>query len=248
MDCTCKFRCNYYLCFFLLKPKEKYALPSASVAEKTSEIKKALSGTKNKKIIAVQLYKVTTTQVGTTDLPKIQYEFVHFGDDFVRDNYDINCMSRITYELDRSIVDEFSLVVRLYHEFRNTGDDYTKENLLKSVDNQINQLQKRLQSIEDESREITKEDCCIARVLTIYLSFKHILKPVQNADVSQADYIGEIELHDGDLHLSADTENQLFSQIRTGMLGAALLDTNLRHIFSYRKNGAKRGRKYCVSN
>jgi len=212
------------------------------------EITKALGNTDNKKIIAAQLYKVETSQVFADDsTERIRFDVSHVGNDFVRTGYDINSISRISYELDRDIVDAFPIILQLYREFRNNGDDSTKNALLKIIDEKITALEAKLQTIDTSHRPVTKADCCIARALTVFLSFKYILNPPSGAQESQDDYIGEISLHDGDLKLSPETEKQLFSLYRTGILGAALLDNDLRHVFHYRKGGTKTGRKYSVS-
>ena len=212
------------------------------------EITRALGNTDNKKIIAVQLYKVETSQIFAEDrTERIRFDVSHIGNDFVRTGHDINSISRISYELDRDIVDAFPIILRLYHDFRKNGDDNTKNAILKTINEKITVLEARLQSIDTAQRSVTKDDCCIARALTIFLSFKHILNPPQGAKESQDDYIGEISLHDGDLKLTPETEAQLFSLYRTGILGAALLDNDLRHVFHYRKGGTKIGRKYSVS-
>lgn len=213
-----------------------------------SELTKALGNTTNKKIIAVQLYKVETAQVFSDDrTERIRFDVTHFGNDFTRMGHDINSISRTSYELDRNIVDSFPIILQLYHDFRNTGDDNTKNVLLNTINEKIVMLEAQLQAIDTSHRPVTKDDCCIARALTIFLSFKHILSPPPGTKESQDDYIGEISLHDGDLKLNPETENQLFSLHRTGILGAALLNNDLRHVFHYRKDGIKTGRKYSVS-
>ena len=47
--------------------------------------------------------------------------------------------------------------------------------------------------------------------------------------------------------MSVDTERKLFTQVRTGLLAAALLGIDSRYVFHYRKEGLKQGRKYCAS-
>lgn len=212
------------------------------------EITKALGDTTNKNIIAAQLYRVETSQVFAEDqTERIRFDVSHIGNDYVRKGHDVNSISRMSYELDRNIVDSFPIILQLYHQFRKNGDDTTKDAILKTIQEQIALLEAKLITINTSNRPVTKDDCCAARALTIFLSFKHILNPPRNANESQDDYIGEISLHEGDLKLKPETEDQLFSLYRTGILGAALLDTDLRHVFHYRKGGTKIGRKYSVS-
>lgn len=235
----------------LLQKQEIIHIPQyipLSNSYSNGEITRALRNTDNKKIIAAQLYKIETSQVFTEDrTERIRFDVSHIGNDFVRVGHDINSISRISYELDRDIVDSFPIILRLYHDFRNNGDDNTKSALLKTINEKIAVLEAKLQTIDAAQRSVTKDDCCIARALTIFLSFKHILSPPPGTHESQDDYIGEISLHDGDLKLKPETENQLFSLYRTGILGAALLDNDLRHVFHHRKGGIKGGRKYVAS-
>ena len=231
----------------LLQKQEKIYIPKDNGFD-NDEVTKALGNTDNKKIIAAQMYKVETSQVFAADrTERVRFDVSHIGKDFVRYGHDVNSISQISYELDRDIVDSFPIILQLYHKFRNNGDDNTKTTLLNTINEKISMLETKLQAIDALPRDVTKDDCCIARALTIFLSFKHILNPPTGAEESQDDYIGEISLHDGDLKLSAETENQLFSLYRTGILGAALLDKDLRHVFQYRKDGTKIGRKYSVS-
>lgn len=241
----------------LLQKKETIYIPKYISENDTSnyddalnnvEITRVLGNTTNKKIIAVQLYKVKTSQKFSEDgTERICFDVSHFCNDYVRAGNDINSISRISYELDRDIVDSFPIILHLYHEFRNNGDDNTKNALLNTINEKIAVLESKLQTIDSCPREVTKDDCCIARALTIFLSFKELLSPSPGAKESQDNYIGEIALHDKDLKLEPETEKKLFSLYRTGILGAALLDKDLRHVFHYRKDGTKAGRKYSVS-
>lgn len=229
----------------LMKPKviiERVPQPkSDNVA-----LKRAISGTENKKIIAIQMYSITTEHHMVNGIEKTRY-IVKSGESFIRDGYDLNSVSAITYELDRTVVDEFEAILQSYRKFLKYGNDETKDKLIESLNKKIDELKKRLKTIEEQKREVTKEDCCIARVLVLYLSFKRILLPNPNATETYANYIGEISLNDGDLNLEEKTEQKLFTLIRTGLLGAALLGDKNRHVFHYRKDGIKQGRKYCAS-
>lgn len=210
-------------------------------------LSRAISDTDNKNIIATQLYKVQTSLIPASDSQssdRVQFDICHIGDDFVRNGYDVNSISRTSYVLDRNIVDCFPIILHLYEKLRNSGDDETKNLICRTIDEKVKQLESMLAGIEISKRAVTKDDCCVARALSILLSFRHKLN---DAGETQDDYLGEISLHDGDLKLSIDIESKLFSLYRTGILGAALLDTQSRHVFQYRKPGSKTGRKYCVS-
>lgn len=209
-------------------------------------LKRAISGTENKKLIAVQMYSVKTESHKVCGVEKTRF-IVRAGESFIRDGHDVNSVSSITYELDRTVVDEFETILQSYRKFLKYGNEETKDRLIVLLNDKISELETRLKSIEEQNREVTKEDCCIARVLVLYLSFKHILLPDPHATETHANYIGEISLNDGDLKLKEETEQKLFTLIRTGLLGATLLGDKNRHVFHYRKDGIKQGRKYCAS-
>ena len=126
-------------------------------------------------------------------------------------------------------------------------NDNTRDNLIALINVEINALNDKLLCIETENRTITKEDCCIARVLILYLAIRYSLIRNKDENVTYANYVGEISLRDGDLNLKEETEKKLFSLVRTGLLGAILVGEDLRHVFFYRKDGVKKGRKYCAS-
>lgn len=59
------------------------------------------------------------------------------GKSFIRNGYDINTVSAITYEIDRVIADSFYTIIRAYQKFLCTGDETAKVWLLCSIDEQI---------------------------------------------------------------------------------------------------------------
>lgn len=212
-------------------------------------LSRAASETKNKKIIAVQLYKVNTSLIvpaTAQEQDKVRFEIRHIGEDFVRPGNDVNCISYMTYDLDRQLVDCFPIILNFYDSFRNTGDDSIIRGVRVLIEDRIKNLEEKLSDIEKSKRDVSKEDCCNARALTILLAFRQRLNE-DHASMARDDCLGEISLCDGAFKIDAETERQLFSLYRTGILGAALLDSNTRHIFEYRKNSSKAGRRYCVS-
>jgi len=235
-----------FVAYLLFKKPEVVIKQVSQIKGENIALKRAISGTENKKIIAVQMYSIKTGHHMVNGIEKTRF-IVKSGESFVRDGHDVNSVSAITYELDRTVVDEFELILQSYRKFLKYGNDETKDKLIESLSNKISELEKRLKSIEEQKREVTKEDCCIARVLVLYLSFKHILLPNPDVAETHANYIGEISLNDGDLNLENKTEEKLFTLIRTGLLGAALLGDRNRDVFHYRKDGIKQGRKYCAS-
>ena len=206
----------------------------------------ALASTDNKKIIAIQMYEIIALSTHNAGVENIEF-YVKSGVEFIRDGNDINSISSVTYVLERGIVDQFQTIMHIYQEYINKGQEAKKKQLLELINPHIEELRNKLKDIDIQKRDVTKEDCCIARVLIIYLAIKRILNPDPKSQVSHADYIGEVMLHDGDLDLSPETENKLFTLVRTGILGAVLLGENARHVFHYRKDGLKHGRKYCAT-
>lgn len=235
----------------LFQKKETVLVPVPENSEEraiNAELKKTLGDTNNRRIIAVQLYRVVTSKVTMPDKQeRVQFDVRHVFDDFVRDENDVNCISHTHYILDREIVDDFTLVVELYCRFRDSGDYNQKQCMLTKIEERITSLQDKLKDIDSAKRPVTRDDCCIARALTLFLSLKQTLCPDPDARVTAGDIIGEISLHTGALQLSDETEQKLFSLYRTGLLGAALLDTDMRHVFYHSKEGPKAGRKYSVS-
>lgn len=237
-----------FIAVISLFQRREIAIVSQSNGIIATELNEAFSDTKNRNIIAVQLYKVETSQKDEDkDSDIVKFQVTHFGDDFVRPGYDINSISKITYEMDRTIVDAFPMILNYYYEFRESGDEEKQRITLNFINQKVDILESKLKKINEEQREVTKYDCCLARALTILLSFKKKLVPDSETKETQDDYIGEISLQDGELNLDAEIEEKLFSLYRTGIFGAALLDTESRHVFYYRKNGVKSGRMYSAS-
>ena len=210
------------------------------------DIEKTLRKTDNRRIIAIQMYNIQVSHYSIDNVERVRY-IVKAGESFIRNGYDINTVSAITYEIDRVIADSFYTIIRSYQKFLCTGDETAKVWLICSIDEQIVLLKDKLSELQVSKRSVTKEDCCLARILIMYLSLISILNPTPSDSNLRADYIGEISLKEGDLCIDRSIEKQLFTFIRTGLFGAALLDERMRHVFAYRKDGTKQGRKYCAS-
>lgn len=211
-----------------------------------NKLKYAIRSTDNRKIIAIQMYRVISSyQFDADGKEKIIYS-VEAGERFVRSGNDVNGIAAMTYEVDRTIVDSFEMILNSYHDFLNSGNEDTKNKLIDAINIQKNILFGRLNKLQSPD-SVTKEDCCIARILVMYLSFLQILSPKPEDEEPHADYIGEVSLCDGDLQLDVSIENRLFTLVRTGLFGAAVLGTGSRHVFCYKKDGTKQGRKYCAS-
>ena len=136
---------------------------------------KAASETKNRNIIAVQLYKVNTSLIVSTndqEDDKVRFAISHIGRDFVRPGNDVNSISYMAVDLDRRLVDCFPTILNLYNNFRQTGDDSHLQASRLLIEEKIKQLKGKLSDIERNKREVSKEDCGIARALTILLAFR----------------------------------------------------------------------------
>lgn len=241
------------ICLLLLL-LQKQQLPPAIVNNKRSdkdiELTKAFEKSNNRYIIAAQLYKIKTSKIIAVDVgesERVRYTVSRIGHDYICAGNDINGISQVTFDLDRSIVDSFQMVLELYKRFRKNCNQGLKNTILLTINEQIEYLSGRLSEIDTKQRDVTKTDCCIARVLTMYLAFKHILNPDASSNEPPADYIGELKLQEGGFNLQPDTEKKLFTIYRTGILGAALLGDSFRHAFQHRKDGTKHNRKYCAS-
>ncbi len=233
------------ICLYLINQVSQDKNQSVSTKSDNS-LKKILGNTDNRKIIAIQMYNIKVSHYLSNNVERVKY-IVKAGDYFIRNGYDINTISTITYDFEREIADRFSAILLSYQSFVNTGNEGLKDMLICSIDEQICLLRNRLKKIQEMKRNVTKEDCCLARVLIMYLSFKNILNPEAKDMNLRADYIGEVSLKEGDLEIDTSIEKKLFTFVRTGLLGAALLSERMRHVFVYQKEGAKQGRKYCAS-
>ena len=127
------------------------AIPCMGVSKygvfRSDALAKAVSDTRNKKIIATQLYEVKTSLVSSTDAQhaaKVKFDIAHIGDDFVRSGYDVNSMSCASYIMDRDIVDCFPLILELYEKFRESGDDNEKKVLLTIINEKVQKLEKKI--------------------------------------------------------------------------------------------------------
>ena len=212
--------------------------------EGRKKIYNIISKNSNKKIIAIQMYSVTAKsfydEKGTE---KINYHVIS-REYSVKNGHDINSIASIDYTLERNRVDRFKAVLELFQTLIDNGDDETKDKILKKITNEIVSITDVLKQIDGDS--ITKEHCCLARLLVLYITLKQQLF-IDSSQNLLPNYLGEATIAGKELGLDLETEERLFTMVRTGILGAILLDENLRHIFYYRKNGNKTGRKYCAS-
>ena len=210
---------------------------------------KIIGNIKNKQIIAAQIFSVKREIEPT----KVVY-VCNLLDHSIKSGHDINGILSVSYELPRQIFSTFEVIHASYLNFVTDGSLDTKEKLVELLESESNNLVQRLRMIQS-SDEVKLEDCCIARLLIIYMAFLKMLKHTSGDDNSGwyggESYIGELCMGTGELGIRTDIEQRLFTLLRTGLLGAILLGPDLRYIFSYQKNGYKSGRQYsaiCLSD
>ncbi len=203
---------------------------------------KVLGFTKNKKIIGEQLFAVNKTEgeMVTYTLNSTEY--------FVRAGYDINGMLSISYNIPVDVDTSFRMIRDSYLSFIDDGNEGTKKQLIKLLNIQEEKLTAELRKIKS-ANDVKPGDCCLARILLIYLAFLQILDPTpqDNQDIPFGnEYLGELAIKEGRLKINIEIEKRLFTLLRTGILGAVLLGPELRYFFSYQKDGYKAGRKYSA--
>lgn len=191
---------------------------------------KCIKSISNKHILGIQILTLKLVE---------EREYIAFDlksiDWLVNEKADVNCILSTKLRLLREDYNFFQFVYRLYKEIVRTGSDEDKKAFLDSIDKAIDGIKTRLSHIDKEN--ITRDDCCLARLLVCYMNLKKL--------VSNPSY-AIIELNDGQLGIDAELERRLFTLFRTGLLGAILFGENQRYIFRYRRDGHKAGRKYCA--
>lgn len=204
---------------------------------------------KNKKIIATQVFSVKKVSTATN----VVYT-CNSLDYSLKNGHDINGILSVSYKLPRQRDNTFELIRDCYLNFVADGSSETEKTLIDLLEEERDSLIEELQKISSPNA-VTVEDCCIARLLIIYMAFLRMLKHTPGGDDSGWSggeaYIGELNVSSGELGINPDIEHRLFTLLRTGLLGAVLLGPSLRYIFSYQKDGYKIGRQYsaiCLSN
>lgn len=207
----------------------------------------------NKHIIAEQLFSVK--RIEKSD--QIIYT-LNSMEHALKGENDVNGILSVTYRLPVEDDTSFKFIRNSYHAFVCEGKEETKDELIKILTREKNKLTKKLQNISSPE-EVTPDDCCLARLLIIYLAFLRILNPPEEISDEEGHnknvewyggeaYIGELSLAEGEIGIDVEIEKRLFTLLRTGLLGAVLVGHELRYIFSYKKDGYKIGRRYSATN
>lgn len=232
-------------CFFFVLSTSilliRFLNKQVKLEEKKSEV---IGSIKHKKIAAEQLFSFVRSVDGkdvTYTLKSIEHK--------LRMGHDVNGILSVTYRIPCEEDSTFSMILQTYFSLESEGTDETKENLIATLRREKDKLTKRLQAINSADC-VTPEDCCIARILMIYLAFLQMLSPSeeqQNTWYGGENYIGELSFDEGWLGIDVEIEKRLFTLLRTGLLGAVLLGPDLRYFFSYRNGGYKQGRRYSAT-
>lgn len=203
-------------------------------------------------LISVQAYQVNETHNGSSYI----YNFSEI-DHYTKSTSDINAVLSMSYKVSETYIESFKAIINFYQAFRypneteqqrNPPDEANINVLLQLINTEKNKIQDELSSISC-IEEVSKEACCLARMLNIYQSFLKVLDSQENGNSFNGSVLGELAFKDGDL-LGADKteiEKALFTAYRTGLLCGILLGNTSRYHFEYRKDGGKQGRRYYVS-
>ena len=217
--------------------------PSNIAIKQSSIIRSAIGNRiKNAQISGIQIFECTMTEKDDN----INYS-IHSIDHLSNDDSDINGMLSATYQLKKKDVNGFDFVTKTnYQALIESANDSIKDELIKLIEERCVEIKARLQRIEVPS-DVTKDDCCLARLMIMYKAYLSILKPIGSGSPSVPDaYIGEYDLRDGELGVDVEIQERLFALVRTGLLGGVLVGPNCIYHFHYRKDGYKAGRQYCV--
>lgn len=217
--------------------------PSNIVIKQGSIIQSAIGNKiKNAKIAGIQIFECSMTE----DIDNINY-CIHSIDHLSNNDSDINGILSTTYRLKKTDINDFDFVTKTsYQALIDSANDSAKDDLIKLIETKRNGIKTRLQRITLPS-DVTKDDCCLARIMIMYNAYLSALSPAANGTtVSPNTYIGEHDFRDGDLGVDGEVEKRLFNFVRTGLLGGILVGSECIYQFQYRKDGYKTGRQYCV--
>lgn len=213
---------------------------------------KVLGKITHKNIIAEQLFSYKRTEKGGYAVYTVTSD-----EHVLKNEHDINGILSVTYRLPYEDDVTFKLIRNTYHSLVDDGNENTRTALIKTLNVEKDKLTDRLKKIPSADK-VSPNDCCLARVLMIYLAFLRILDPPpadpdapeggrDNGWYGGESYIGELSLEEGKIGLNVEIEQKLFSLLRTGLLGAILMGNESRYIFSYKKSGYKVGRRYSAT-
>ena len=195
-------------------------------------LKFALGKIRNQNILSVQLFEVTESKEGEYTT----YNFKYI-DGLCQYSNDVNGMLSASYRLRSEDIAAMMLVLVGYQRLIESGDVVERETLLNSIEQNKEKILERLRQIKSVD-QVSKDDCCMARLVILYITIENMLKDSGSAGIEAPD--GILGLEDNEI------ENRLFTLFRTGILGALFLGKNDIYTFDYWKNGLKAGRKYCA--
>jgi hypothetical protein len=195
-------------------------------------IKGILGKIRNQNILSIQLFDVEELKEG--EYCKYTFKFI---DALCQNENDINGMLSTTYRLKNEYVSEMTLVLLGYQKLIESGDDTEKQTLISSIERNKEKLLNELKQIRNVE-EVDKEQCCIARMIILYLTLENMLQDANSAGIQALDGVLGLE--------NIEIEKRLFTYFRTGILGAIFLGQNDIYTFNYWKDGSKIGRKYCA--
>lgn len=239
--------------FFVLNAAIVLLQKSKESTLQNNKPQRIIGNINNKHIIAEQLFSVK--RIEKSD--QIIYA-LNSMEHTVKGEHDVNGILSVTYRLPVEDDTSFAFIRNAHHAFVCEGKEETKNELIKTLTREKNKLTQKLQNISSPE-EVTPDDCCLARLLIIYLAFLRILNPpVESSDEEGRNknvewyggeaYIGELSLAEGEIGIDVEIEKRLFTLLRTGLLGAVLVGHELRYLFSYKKDGYKIGRRYSAAN
>lgn len=195
-------------------------------------LKGILGRIKNQNILSVQLFDVIEKKEG--EYCKYTFKYI---DALCQDDNDINGMLSTTYKLKNEYVAEMTLVLLGYQKVIESGDEVVKSTLLSRINQNKEKLLNELRKIK-MVEEVDKEQCCIARLVILYLTLENMLQDMNSAGIEAPDGVLGLE--------NLEIEKRLFTYFRTGILGTMFLGQNDIYTFNYWKDGSKIGRKYCA--
>ena len=183
-------------------------------------------------IESIQLYSYCETKAEHS----VEYS-IEYIDGVKKPNVEINALLGMNLSLDIDTYEEAQGIITFYNNYNNAANEQQLDTSKTVLEEAITKGTKRIKNIlaEIEQTDTVKSaDCSLARVLMIYCSILASLE-------KETTFVG---FGDNALGLTKDIEQTLFTNKRTGVLGAILLQ-NYPYGFYYNRNSDKSGRTYC---
>lgn len=183
-------------------------------------------------IESIQLYSYYETKAEHS----VEYS-IEYIDGVKKPNIEINALLGMNLSLDIDTFEEAQGIITFYNNYNNAANEQQLDTSKTVLEEAITKGTKRIKSILAEIKQtdtVKSADCSLARVLMIYCSILASLE-------KETTFVG---FGDNALGLTKDIEQKLFTNKRTGVLGAILL-RNYPYGFYYNRNSDKSGRTYC---